>query len=50
MKTTELLGEAYDLIQELLKEIEDKTEKESDSLLQARNLLDEINDELYKTI
>jgi len=46
----ELLGESYDLIKELLEEIEDKTQKESDSLLEARKLLDEINEELYKSI
>tara|TARA_R110002020_G_C16076700_1_gene756703 strand:+ start:335 stop:481 length:147 start_codon:yes stop_codon:yes gene_type:complete len=46
----ELLGESYDMIKELLEEIEDKTQKESDSLLEAKKLLDEINEELYKSI
>jgi len=50
-ETIKVLGNAYDVIQELLKVVDNLSKDKSAELrARARFVLDEINDELYKTL
>jgi hypothetical protein len=47
-RTIELLGESYDMIVDLLEQA--KLDPQKPMYNNARNLLDDINDEIYKSL